>query len=401
MNNTGSDHKTPRLKPIPANTVVHTPTEAEAKELLAILHENGWIFGETVIYAIENAEGIEIQSEKNWTWWEGIENARKKNRTILTLAEFKERYYDFDATFTDECKSPVKVDEKPQPKFKVGDRVKVARDSKYKPNEGIVDAIGDTPAERIKVAFSGWGPEWFNQDLLTLEPTTDPEATVDEIISDNAELLKRVEEDKSQPKFKVGDKVVIQKSYYKEELHGRIGVVTRRATPFSSFVEIDKTIYQVSDRELEPYTEPETKPTKDKGARELNLCELLEGHIGEMFYSPIYGNIQLCEIGDDTFPLITEGANFMPDGRVENYQHGQCMLYPSRDLYRQYPLDPYIAWMKWQQEQKKHSITVGISLYYGEEYLKKMNFGNTEFPTTTDCDKCIEEIKAIIEKYSK
>lgn len=28
-------------KEIPANIVVHTPTETEAKELLAILHENG------------------------------------------------------------------------------------------------------------------------------------------------------------------------------------------------------------------------------------------------------------------------------------------------------------------------------------------------------------------------
>jgi hypothetical protein len=29
-------------KEIPANIVVHTPTETEAKELLAILHENGY-----------------------------------------------------------------------------------------------------------------------------------------------------------------------------------------------------------------------------------------------------------------------------------------------------------------------------------------------------------------------
>ena len=31
-----------KLKSIPENTVIHTPTEEEANELLAILHANGY-----------------------------------------------------------------------------------------------------------------------------------------------------------------------------------------------------------------------------------------------------------------------------------------------------------------------------------------------------------------------
>lgn len=44
-----------KLKQIPSNTVVHTPTEEEAKELLAILHENGyrWCGGKAPIKKFE------------------------------------------------------------------------------------------------------------------------------------------------------------------------------------------------------------------------------------------------------------------------------------------------------------------------------------------------------------
>ena len=97
------------------------------------------------------------------------------------------------------------------------------------------------------------------------------------------------------------------------------------------------------------------------------------------------------------------------------------MLFPSRALYEQYPLDPYTAWMIWKEEQKKE---YGLGVV-----LQNMNPKNCEvikghtllFHSPADRDKCIEvidaflsqiqqsksvaslceEIKLIIDKYSK
>lgn len=298
-----------KLKEIPQNIVVHTPTEPEAKELLAILHENGyrWMTDDSLLELINWDYNIcyYIQPSKRLQF-SSLKFAHREANTILTPAEFKERY----------CE-----EEKPHPKPKVGDRVK------------------------------------------------------------------------------------IKESYYKEELHGRIGIVTSRVTPFSSFVEIDKTIYQVSDRELEPYTEPETKEetmeTKDD-TKELNLCELLKGHEGERFYSSLYDNMVDIRLHRDVIEINYGVYNTAICSNGAYFKRGVCTLFPSRALYEQYPLDPYTAWMKWQEEQKKHWVSVTAWIDDIEcESDTAIDTNKIYFRTPTDRDKCIEEIKAIIEKYSK
>ncbi len=332
-----------KLKPIQTNITVSTPTEAEAKELLAILHENGWDVSEPFDGIIKETEGILVRPEHDLGWWGDINFAKSIGHAILTLAEFKERY----------C-----------------------------------------------------------------------------------------EEEKPQLKFNKGDKVVIQESYYKEELCGQIGVVTGRPTPFSYYVEIDKTIYQASAKDLEPYPEPETKPTEDmetkekesgeKGNyseisqsnnlsqdvancdkpedKELNLSELLKGHEGETFYSPIVGDCTLKAITDYIHIAVNDHPSycFFLDGRRE--KSGAVVFFPSRALYEQYPLDAYTAWSVWDDKQYIHRLAV--SLYTDDEIKKVLATEGNEkvsgrltaicrFKTPADRDKCLSEIQSIIEKYSK
>ena len=33
----------------------------------------------------------------------------------------------------------------------------------------------------------------------------------------------------------------------------------------------------------------------DNEEKEINLCEILKGHEGEFFYSPLYGNVKLVK----------------------------------------------------------------------------------------------------------
>ena len=328
-----------KLKPIPSNTVVHTPTEAEAKELLAILHANGykWCHGKDLsdisIMAGKEAVGINFDNTRKNTIinFRHIETARRERFTILTLAEFKKMFVLNEDNF---AKSD---EEKPQPKFKVGDKVRIIQDDSVNPDYvGIVDEIASIGYRiKLKNTDSNW--------------------------TENA---------------------------------------------------------------LEPYPEPEIKPTEDMetkdeakeakgGTKELNLCELLREHEGEVFYSLIAGKCMLKEIIKDAgYPIcIILNAcaireHLTKDGKRFNVSDAGCMLYPSRELWQQYPLDPLKAWQKWREEQTIFHIRIEFQPYEERGEMKCGNMGTLHFDdlklhTPTDRDKCISEIKAIIEKYAR
>lgn len=85
----------------------------------------------------------------------------------------------------------------------------------------------------------------------------------------------------------------------------------------------------------------------------LNLCEILKGHEGETFYSPLVGDVTLFCIFNDNNACIEchidsdingtcSGISFYPDGRyIRNV--GECMLFPSKNQR---------DWNKWLEEQK-------------------------------------------------
>lgn len=83
----------------------------------------------------------------------------------------------------------------------------------------------------------------------------------------------------------------------------------------------------------------------------MNLCEILKGHEGETFYSPIAGDVKLLEIVDNCVLRIDCGTdNEMSDSSIlplysdgSFRKGGECMLFPS-----EYNRD----WNIWLEEQK-------------------------------------------------
>ena len=155
--------------------------------------------------------------------------------------------------------------------------------------------------------------------------------------------------------------------------------------------------------------------------RELNLCELLKGHEGETFYSPVCGtDIELKTVfksflvfyldKDDDCTIECETRGWQRIGTLDEcgvfksitYPDSSCLIYPSSALYEQYPLNPYTAWMKWQEEQGWLMATVWVG---GVGVTNKtgtiIDIPKTHFRTPADRDKCIGEIQAVIQKYSK
>lgn len=81
---------------------------------------------------------------------------------------------------------------------------------------------------------------------------------------------------------------------------------------------------------------------------ELNLCEILKGHEGETFYSPMCGKISFCCIDrDSSYPIKCirgyKEINFTDKGEYFKDDYGECLIFPSKDQR---------DWNKWLEEQK-------------------------------------------------
>ncbi|MBD5585901.1 MAG: hypothetical protein HDQ88_12535 [Clostridia bacterium] len=95
--------------------------------------------------------------------------------------------------------------------------------------------------------------------------------------------------------------------------------------------------------------------------KELNLVELLKGCEGETFYSRAYGEVALNEIVRDYRPNAPEIKVYTPDPQSDRvwflrdgrkHRNGKVDLYPSEDLLKKYPFDGRAAWQEWLEARK-------------------------------------------------
>ena len=107
------------------------------------------------------------------------------------------------------------------------------------------------------------------------------------------------------------------------------------------------------------------------------LSVLLHGYEGQEFWSPIWGDVLLVKIDLDnnckSQPLLrvvlNDGKNQRNltrtgklDYSTENF--GRCILWPSIELYQEYPLDSEKAWDIWSNSKKSYNWRAKL----GEEY---------------------------------
>lgn len=86
----------------------------------------------------------------------------------------------------------------------------------------------------------------------------------------------------------------------------------------------------------------------------LNLAEILKGHEGETFYSPLTGNVKLnsvCNVGPypiDTTSIINISLSFTKEGRYYDEPDAECVLFPSKEQR---------DWNKWIEGNKPRPET--------------------------------------------
>lgn len=114
----------------------------------------------------------------------------------------------------------------------------------------------------------------------------------------------------------------------------------------------EEGIRDFAEHWLEPYTES-TQTSDNMEEKELNLCEILKGYEGEMFYSPCFGDSKLNSAGLPIYiEAIDDGVSYELSSNGLFSNQGVCSIYPSREAFLKYPLDACAAWMEWAETNK-------------------------------------------------
>lgn len=92
--------------------------------------------------------------------------------------------------------------------------------------------------------------------------------------------------------------------------------------------------------------------------------EYIRGYEGEVFYTPLYGEMmfEIYSINTQTPIHMEMGEDslwFQNDGSYRG-DASSCLLFPSKELYEAYPTDPVTAWNKWQEE---HPLKYPCQIY--------------------------------------
>ena len=144
-------------------------------------------------------------------------------------------------------------------------------------------------------------------------------------------------------------------------------------------------------KNVEPYTAPTDKAEEKK----LDLTKVLRGHENLGFFSPYHGDIKLVRINDGE--LIFSDATANKTFSVTNkgtWGSCFCTIFPSKELYEQYPLDPVTAWKIWADEQKP-KFTLVCSVMIGEKAGENSlyeDYGEYRFRTKEDAEYVASEI---------
>lgn len=108
---------------------------------------------------------------------------------------------------------------------------------------------------------------------------------------------------------------------------------------------------------------------------EINLYEILKGHVGEIFYSPCYGDVKLTEVNERYIGLTsTNNGKYIikSSGKVDD--GGEPMLYPSKALRESFTFEG--AWQKMAREKKYKDIV--------KELRESGGYAPSEFGSVTD-----------------
>ena len=232
-----------------------------------------------------------------------------------------------------------------------------------------------------------------------------------------------ITDEQPKPKFKVEDLAMVKEGYAKGSVITIKAINIESPISYKSDIKDDGIAQWFLESMLEPYTDEKGKDTEESGnnseipnqnkepmeENKLNLCELLKGCEGEEFFSISVGKVTLKAIYDydNTHKVRTiqkdavgneYNVNFHSDGRRNNA--GLQDLYPSEDLLRKYPLDPYSAWMEWKELRKpKSPLLIRINPYIHGELLKGEE-KEIEIPVNT-MGEVVQALKGLREALQK
>lgn len=138
-----------------------------------------------------------------------------------------------------------------------------------------------------------------------------------------------------------------------------------------------------------------------------NLCEILKGYEGTVFYSPCFGKVKIVSVLSDRVnaSYINEDDNeviisFKPDGSYLN--PGVPMIYPLYEYSVNYSFEE--GWNKWKEENENITYSdIQKKLFRDKDYYWLNGTGQIKFQSKYDVNKheYYHHVNAITENQIK
>ncbi len=128
--------------------------------------------------------------------------------------------------------------------------------------------------------------------------------------------------------------------------------------------------------------------------------------IDTYFYSPVFGDVSIVRsIPHEKEMVVSDGGmeySLTPWGNLVGHNKGCCILFPSRELYEQYPLDARKAWQIWADEQKP-KYNLHCKLFIGEDGDLSHCYVNEthQFSTKEDAEYAAQAVKKCLERVQE
>ena len=135
--------------------------------------------------------------------------------------------------------------------------------------------------------------------------------------------------------------------------------------------------------------------------KELNLCEILKDHIGETFFHPMRGDVEITEITDG-YISYSYGDGYSGGRPVTDcvYPTGMTFLYPDAESLKKYPFDGLVAWQEWIEANKpKYEMQGGFSVFLNGKPEADFDMPTLTFESLDLAQQAAEAVKATLMKF--
>lgn len=164
--------------------------------------------------------------------------------------------------------------------------------------------------------------------------------------------------------------------------------------------ELEQGLEQTSVQVEESEAEPTTQTNDNMEEKELNLGEILKDYIGDTFFHPHYGDVEVEKVTSFIFLRVGDGTTLSIPKTDCLYATGMAFLYPDAESLKKYPFDGKVAWQEFVEANKPTYKIQGIlQIFEDGALVDEIDLPDVDFKSLDLAQQAAEAVKKCLEDF--